>query len=61
MKRDMRVYIEDILEGIEKIEEYTKGVTGEDFYKSTQQFAKCLFLLAGDAGFPSLHSGQAHP
>jgi len=36
MKRDMRVYIEDILEGIEKIEEYTKGVTGEDFYKNTQ-------------------------
>ncbi len=36
MKRDMRVYIEDILEGIEKIEEYTKGVSSEDFYKNTQ-------------------------
>jgi len=24
MKRDIRVYIEDILESIEKIEEYTK-------------------------------------
>lgn len=26
MKRDMRVYLEDILECIEKIEEYTKRI-----------------------------------
>ena len=36
MKRDMRVYIEDILESISKIEEYTKTVTDEDFQKNTQ-------------------------
>ena len=36
MKRDARVYIEDILECISKIEEYIKGVSEEDFYKNTQ-------------------------
>ena len=37
MKRDVRVYIEDILESIAKIEEYTKSLKGEnDFYKNTQ-------------------------
>lgn len=36
MKRDMRVYIEDILESITKIEEYTKEIPEDDFYKNTQ-------------------------
>ncbi len=36
MKRDMKVYIEDILECIEKIEEYTKGIAEDDFYENTQ-------------------------
>lgn len=36
MKRDMRVYIEDILESIEKIEEYTKPISEENFYKNIQ-------------------------
>jgi len=36
MKRDMRVYIEDILESIAKIEEYTKAITKDDFYENTQ-------------------------
>lgn len=36
MKRDIRVYIEDILESIEKVEEYTKPITEENFYKNTQ-------------------------
>jgi uncharacterized protein with HEPN domain len=36
MKREVRVYIEDILESIEKIEEYTKPITEETFYKNTQ-------------------------
>ena len=36
MKRDMRVYIEDILECIVKIEEYTKEITEDDFYENTQ-------------------------
>ncbi|MDD4909903.1 MAG: DUF86 domain-containing protein [Candidatus Omnitrophica bacterium] len=37
MKRDARVYIEDIIESITKIEEYTKDLKSEDdFYKDTQ-------------------------
>ena len=36
MKRDIRVYIEDILESIEKIEEYTKPISEENFYKNIQ-------------------------
>ena len=37
MKRDVRVYIEDILEAITKIEEYMKGLKlDEEFYSNTQ-------------------------
>lgn len=36
MKRDINVYIEDILECIFKIEEYTKAITKTDFLKNTQ-------------------------
>jgi uncharacterized protein with HEPN domain len=36
MKRDMRVYIVDILESITKIEEYTKERSEDDFYENTQ-------------------------
>jgi len=36
MKRDIRVYIEDILECIGKIEEYTREITEDDFFKNTQ-------------------------
>jgi len=34
VKRDIRVYIEDILESIEKIKEYTKPISEENFYKN---------------------------
>ena len=36
MKRDMRVYLEDIIECIDKIEEYTKEISKDDFYKNSQ-------------------------
>lgn len=36
MKRDMQVYIEDILECIARIEEYTKEITDNDFYENIQ-------------------------
>ncbi|MBU1299581.1 MAG: DUF86 domain-containing protein [Bacteroidetes bacterium] len=36
MKRNMRLYIEDILECIEKIEEYTKEITEHEFYGNSQ-------------------------
>lgn len=36
MKRDIGLYVEDILESIAKIEEYTKKLTENDFYENTQ-------------------------
>lgn len=36
MKRDVRLYVEDILESIAKIEEYTKEMTEDGFYENTQ-------------------------
>lgn len=36
MKRDMRLYIKDIVESIEAIEEYTKRITEVEFYKNRQ-------------------------
>lgn len=36
MKRNVQVYIEDILESIAKIEEYTKEITEDDFYENAQ-------------------------
>lgn len=36
MKRDMQVYIEDILECVAKIEEYTKEIAEDDFFENTQ-------------------------
>lgn len=35
MKRDIRQYLEDIVESITKLEEYIKDLTQEDFYKNT--------------------------
>jgi len=36
MKKDPKPYLKDILESIEKIEEYTKGVKEKSFYQETQ-------------------------
>jgi len=36
MKRDLRIYIEDIVESMAKIEEYTKEIPEDEFYKNTQ-------------------------
>jgi uncharacterized protein with HEPN domain len=35
MKRNVRVYIEDILESIDIIEEYMKSVSEDEFYQNT--------------------------
>ena len=35
MKRTQKLYLNDILEAIEKIEKYTKGLNFEDFSKNT--------------------------
>jgi len=36
MKKDIRIYIEDIFECLIKIEEYTKDIFEEAFYNNTQ-------------------------
>lgn len=36
MNKDPKIYLEHILESIEKIEEYTKRVSKEDFLQNTQ-------------------------
>ena len=36
MKRDVRVYLDDILESIEKIESYTKNVSKTEFIRNYQ-------------------------
>ena len=36
MKRDIRVYLEDIIESIEKIEEYTQLMDREEFLRKSQ-------------------------
>ena len=36
MKKDIRPYLEDILESIEKIEKYTKAIKEENFYRDTK-------------------------
>ncbi len=36
MKRNITVYIEDILDSIKKVDEYTKNITEQNFYKNTQ-------------------------
>ena len=36
MKRDVGLFIEDILESITKIEDYMAGITEEEFYNKPQ-------------------------
>lgn len=51
MKRDFRVYLDDILESIERIEEYTKGMSEEEFLKTvpTQDAVIRRFEIIGEA------------
>ncbi|KKQ97612.1 MAG: hypothetical protein UT24_C0006G0008 [Candidatus Woesebacteria bacterium GW2011_GWB1_39_12] len=36
MKRDPKVYLQDILEAIERIEEYTKGLNKDKFFRDSR-------------------------
>jgi len=36
VKKDVRVYIDDVLECIDKVGGYTEGVSEEEFYENTQ-------------------------
>jgi uncharacterized protein with HEPN domain len=37
MRKEIRIYIEDILKSIEKIEEYTCGMSREEFFRACMQ------------------------
>lgn len=51
MKRDYRIYLDDILDSIKKIEEYTKGKSWSDFANDTelQDAALRRFEIIGEA------------
>lgn len=51
MKRDISVYLEDILESIKRIDEYTQNITEEDFYSnvSIQDAVVRRFEIIGEA------------
>ncbi len=51
MNRDVRVYIEDVLESISAIEEYTQTITEEEFYVNRQVQDAVLrrFEIIGEA------------
>lgn len=51
MKRDFRVYLDDILESITRIEEYTKGISVEEFLKNVpiQDAVIRRFEIVGEA------------
>ena len=48
-KRDVRVFLEDILESIEKIEEYTTDVNEEEFYTFVQDAVIRRLEIVGEA------------
>ena len=51
MKRNMRLYIQDILDSIERIEQYTKDIQESDFIKNLQFQDSVLrrFEIIGEA------------
>lgn len=51
MKKDMRVYLDDILESIRYIEDYTKGMDRADFFKNhaTQDAVMRRLGIIGEA------------
>jgi uncharacterized protein with HEPN domain len=51
MKRDYRLYIDDILEAIRKIEKYTAGLTIEDFLRDEKTVDAVIrnFEIIGEA------------
>ncbi len=51
MKRDFRLYIDDILEAIRNIEKYTEGLTMEDFLRDRKSIDAVIwnFQIIGEA------------
>lgn len=51
MKRDLRLYLDDILESVERVQEYTMGVTEEQFSHDVELQDAVLhrFTIIGEA------------
>ena len=51
MKRDLRLYLDDILESIDRIQEYTKDINEEQFSRNTQvqDAVLCRLEIIGEA------------
>jgi len=51
MKRDYRLYIDDILQAIRKIEEYSKGLSSDEFFKEEKNIDAVVrnFEIIGEA------------
>jgi uncharacterized protein with HEPN domain len=51
MKRDYRLYLDDILEAIEKIEKYVKGMSFDEFVEDTKTIDAVVrnFEIIGEA------------
>ena len=51
MKRDFRVYVQDILEAIRRIDEYLEGLTFEEFSKDNKTVDAVIrnFAIIGEA------------
>ncbi|MEK9180629.1 MAG: DUF86 domain-containing protein [Patescibacteria group bacterium] len=45
MKKDVKVYFQDILDSISKIEEYTNGVSFKDFENNSEHQDACIRRL----------------
>ncbi len=56
-KRDVKLYIEDILESINAIEEYTKDLTYEDFLNDRKTYSATIreYIIIGEAISKTMH------
>ena len=64
MKRDLGLYLDDILECIERIQAYTKGVTEEEFYQTVlleDAAIRRLEIIGGAARHLPQRSRDKHP
>lgn len=52
MRRDYKLYIDDILEAVRKIEEYVEGLTFDDFAQDSKTIDAVIrnFEIIGEAG-----------
>lgn len=51
MKRDLGLYLEDVLESVDQIQKYTKNINEDEFYKNLEKQDAVLrrFAIIGEA------------